>query len=113
MIPFSQFSEVELKVGTIMAAERVPDSEKLIKLAVDLGEKSGVGLPVFRQIVAGIGKAYEPEQLIGRQIAVVANLEPRVLMGLESQGMLLAASVDGAPVLLAPDAPVPPGTIIR
>ena len=113
MVPFSQFVGIKLKIGSILAAERIENSEKLVKLAVDLGEKDEAGIPVHRQIVAGVGKAYVPEQLIGRQIAVVANLEPRVLMGLESQGMLLAASVDGMPVLLAPDAPVPPGTTIR
>jgi methionine--tRNA ligase beta chain len=104
MINFEEFQKVELKVAKIISAERVEGSEKLLKLQVDLGEEK-------RQIIAGIGKAYEPENLIGREIAIVANLEPRVLMGLESQGMVLAASdSDGRPVLLSPNKEVAPGS---
>ena len=100
-----EFRKVELRVAKIVAAERVPDSEKLVKLQIDIGEP--------RQLVAGIGKAYTPEELVGREIVVVANLEPRKLMGLESQGMLLAAhGDDGIPFLLMPDKPVPPGSAI-
>lgn len=87
MINYDEFSKVELKVATILEAERVEGSEKLIKLQLELGEQK-------RQIVAGIGKNYEPEDLINKQIVIVANLEPRKLMGQESQGMLLAASAD-------------------
>ncbi len=87
MINYEEFSKVELKIATILEAERVEGSEKLIKLQLELGEEK-------RQIVAGIGKNYEPENLINKQIVIVANLEPRKLMGLESQGMLLAASSD-------------------
>jgi methionyl-tRNA synthetase len=107
LITIDKFFETELKVGTIQAAERVPKSEKLIKLAVDLGEEAP------RQIVAGIGLAYQPEELVGRQVAVVANLQPAKLMGIESQGMVLAASIDGKPVLLHPDQQVPAGTQVR
>jgi len=79
----------------------------LIKLALDLGSEK-------RQIVAGIGRVYKPEDLIGLEIAVVANLEPKTLMGIESNGMLLAASADnGEPVLLIPQKEVPPGAEIR
>ncbi|MDO8556980.1 MAG: methionine--tRNA ligase subunit beta [Candidatus Jorgensenbacteria bacterium] len=108
MISIDDFKKIELKTGVIKEAERVEGSDKLMKLLVDLGEENP------RQILAGIGKAYEPEKLIGRQIIVVANLEPRKLMGLESNGMLLAASDEnGAPVLLAPDVVVPPGSGIK
>jgi methionyl-tRNA synthetase len=107
LIAIDKFFETELKVGTIQAAERVPKSEKLIKLAVDLGEESP------RQIVAGIGLAYQPEDLVGKQVAVVANLQPAKLMGIESQGMVLAASIDGKPVLLHPDTLVPAGTKVK
>ncbi len=107
LIAIDKFFETELKVGTIQAAERVPKSDKLIKLSVDLGEETP------RQIVAGIGLAYQPEELVGRQIAVVANLQPAKLMGVDSQGMLLAASIDGKPVLLQPDKPVAPGTQVK
>jgi len=107
LITIDKFFETELKAGTILTAERVPKSEKLIKLSVDLGEETP------RQIVAGIGLAYQPEELVGRQVAVVANLQPAKLMGIESQGMVLAASIDGKPVLLHPGTPVPAGTQVR
>lgn len=95
-------------VGRIVSAEKVEGSEKLLKLRVDLGEAD---LPAGRQIVAGIGKVYESETLVGKEIVVVANLEPRKLMELESNGMLLAAN-DGGPVLLTTDREVPPGAPI-
>lgn len=106
MIDIDKFFETELKVATVTAAERVPKSSKLLRLEVDLGDER-------RQLVAGIAKVYEPETLIGRQVVVVANLQPATLMGVESQGMVLAASVDGAPVLVHPEKPVPPGTRVR
>ena len=105
MITIDDFKKVQLRVAKVMAAERVEGSEKLLKLQVDMGEEK-------RQIVAGIGLGYEPETLIGREIVVVANLEPRALMGIESQGMLLAAS-DDHPVLLMPEKEVAPGSVIR
>lgn len=105
MITIDDFKKVDLRVAKIIAAERVEGSEKLLKLQVDMGEEK-------RQIVAGIGFAYNPEALIGKEIIVVANLEPRLLMGIESQGMLLAAGNDH-PVLLRPDEDVPHGSVIR
>ena len=107
-IDISQFGAVELKVGNVLTCEAVPKSEKLLKLTVDLGE----GSP--RQVVAGIAKAYRPEELVGTQVVVVSNLKPAKLMGLESQGMILAATTpDGAPVLLRPLATVPPGAKVK
>ncbi len=106
MINFDEFKKVELKVGKIISAERVEGSEKLLKLAVDLNEEKP------RQVLAGIGKVYPPETLVGTEIAVVVNLEPRMLMGLESQGMLLASSDENGPVLLRPEKLVPPGVEI-
>jgi methionyl-tRNA synthetase len=106
-ISIDQFFQAELKVGTIAAAEPVPKSNKLLKLAVDIGESSP------RQLVAGIALAYKPEELVGKQVVVVANLQPAKLMGVESQGMVLAASLDGKPVLLHPDVPVPNGTRVK
>ncbi len=105
MISFSDFQKIELKVGRIVAAEKVEGSEKLVKLEVDLGEEK-------RQLVAGIGKFYQPQELINKEIIVVANLEPKKLMGVESQGMLLAATGEGFISLLQPDKEVPPGTKI-
>lgn len=103
MITFDDFSKVELKVGTILEAEEVEGSEKLIKCQVDLGEEKP------RQILAGVKQWYKAEDLVGKQVVVAGNLEPRMMMGLESQGMLLAA--DGTkPVFLKPSSKVVPGT---
>jgi len=106
-ISIDEFSRIHLVVGLIRMAERVPKSKKLIRMDVDLGEGS------TRQIVAGIGANYEPEALTGRRAVFVANLKPAVLMGVESRGMILAATVAGAPMLLGVDAEVPPGTPIK
>jgi methionine--tRNA ligase beta chain len=103
---FADFKSIDLRVGKILAAERVADSEKLIRLRVDLGGEE-------RQLVAGIGKVYEPESLVNKEIAVVANLEPKTLMGIESQGMLLAAhDANGEPVILTVEKEVQPGSKI-
>ncbi len=92
-IAIDDFSKVDLRVAQILVAERVPKADKLLRLEVDLGYEK-------RQILAGIAEYYEPEKLIGRKIVIVANLAPRKMRGLESNGMLLAASLeDGAPVL--------------
>ena len=106
MIALAQFKEVDLQIAKILSAERVESSDKLVRLRVSLGEEE-------RQIVAGIGKRYEPDELVGREIVIVANLEPRKLMGLESQGMLLAADSADGPVLLRPDSEVLPGSMIK
>ena len=107
MISIEQFFETELKVATVREAERVPETDKLMKLTVDLGEESP------RTLVAGIAQEYEPEGLVGRQIVVVANLKPAKLRGVLSEGMLLAASDEGRPILLAPDSAVPDGTRVK
>lgn len=108
MINYDHFAAMELRVATITTAERVEGSEKLLKLQLDLGEFG------IRQIIGGIGKAYEPEQLVNTQIIIVANLEPRSLIGLESNGMLLAARDElEKPVLLRPERPVPAGSKIN
>jgi len=106
-ITIDQFASVHLKVGMVVEAEQVPKSRKLIRLMVDLGE----GEP--RQLVAGIAGRYAPGDLVGRRVVVVANLKPARLMGVESRGMVLAATVDGEPFLLAPDGEVPPGSEVR
>ncbi len=97
---------MDLRTAKIIKAEPVEGSEKLLRLEISLGEEK-------RQLVAGIAKFYHPEDLVGKEIVVVANLEAKKLMGLESQGMLLAADLDGRPVLLKPESEVPPGTKIR
>jgi methionyl-tRNA synthetase len=106
-ISIDDFMKVELRVARVLAAERVPKSNKLLKLQVDVG--SG-----HRTIVAGIAEAYEPETLVGRTVVVVFNLKPAKLMGVESNGMVLAASPDGGkPVLIGFDAAPDPGTRVR
>ena len=102
-----EFMKVELRTAKVLDAEAVPKSKKLIKLRVDAGAEE-------RTIVAGIAEAYTPEQLIGRTIVIVANLKPAKLMGVESNGMVLAASVEGgAPSLLSVEGGIPPGTRVR
>jgi methionyl-tRNA synthetase len=101
-IPIDDFRKVELRVAEVLAGERVPKSKKLLKLTVKVGEE-------VRTIVAGIAEHYEPESLVGRKIVVVANLEPATLMGIESNGMVLAASNGGALALLSLDKDLPPG----
>jgi methionine--tRNA ligase beta chain len=108
MLSFDDFAKIELKVVKVITAERVEGSNKLLKLRVDLGE-----LGVTRQILAGIGKVYTPEELVGKQIVIVANLEPRMLMGLESNGMVLAANGEIGPVILIPEKIVESGASIQ
>lgn len=105
MINIDEFSKIEVKVGTIRSVERVPDSNKLLRLIVDFGEANP------RQIVSGIAKQVEnPEELVGKQFPFVTNLEPRMLMGLESNGMLFAVGEDDSFAFLIPHKEVPPGT---
>ena len=106
MISFEEFKKIDLRIARIIRAEKLEGSENLVKLEIDLGEEK-------RQILAGIQKYYQPEELMGKTIVVVANLEPRKMMGLESQGMLLAADVNGEPILLIPDKEVQPGAPIH
>lgn len=107
-IKYEDFAKVDLRVGKVISATQIEESEKLIKLSVDLGEENP------RQILAGIKKFYEAEDLIGKNIIVVANLEPRSLMGYESHGMLLAASDENeTPVVLTTEKDTPSGSKIR
>lgn len=102
MISIDDFRKLEMKIGRITAAESIAGSDKLLKLTVDLG-------PETRQIIAGIAKWYAPETLVGKQVPVLMNLEPRTFMGLESQGMIICVDVEGKPVLLHPDKEVTDG----
>jgi methionyl-tRNA synthetase len=105
-ISIDQFKEVSLCVADVRTAERVPKSKKLIKMTVFTGDEE-------RTIVAGIGTAYAPEDLVGRKVVIVANLQPAKLMGVESNGMVLAAEMNGLPSLLSVAADVPAGTKIK
>jgi methionyl-tRNA synthetase len=106
-ISIDDFMKIDLRVARVLAAERVPNSKKLMKLDIEIGGEA-------RTIVAGIAEAYEADALVGRHVAVVANLKPARLMGVESNGMILAASPDGGkPILVAFDQPPPSGTRVR
>lgn len=102
-----QFRQIELRVATVLAAEPHPRADRLLVLRIDLGGEQ-------RQLVAGIRAHYKPEDLIGRQIVVVANLAPATLRGVESQGMLLAASDGGGRLaIVTPERPVTAGATVR
>jgi len=106
LLSIEDFARIELKIGKVVSAERVEKSDKLIRLKVDIGEE--------RQVVAGIGKAYDPEYLVGKEIVIVANLKPAKLLGIESRGMLLAATDEnGKPSLLVVDREVKPGARVK
>ena len=106
-ITIDDFIKVELRTAKILSAERMPKSKKLLKLSVDAGEAAP------RTILAGIAESYEPEAIVGRLVVIVANLKPRDMMGLVSQGMVLAASTDGGPAMLINPEPAVPGTRVR
>jgi len=106
-ITIDDFGALDFRVATVVKAEAIPRAKKLIKLEVDMGE------PQLRTVVAGIAGSYEPETLIDKQVIVVANLKPAKLMGIRSQGMVLAASNDSGTIVLSLDKPMPPGTPVR
>jgi methionyl-tRNA synthetase len=106
IIDINEFAKLDLRIGKIENAERVEGSKKLIKLEVDVGDET-------RQLVAGIAEEYTPESLIGKLVPILANLKPVKLMGVESQGMILAVDVNGKPILLHPDREVPAGSRVR
>jgi methionyl-tRNA synthetase len=105
-VTIDEFFRTDLRIAEIVAAENVPKSNKLLRLTVKIGEET-------RQVVAGIAKAYTPEQMTGKKVVVVANLKAAKLMGLESRGMVLAASQDGVPTVIFVDPAVPSGTKVR
>ena len=104
-ITIDDFSKVDLRAGEIMSAERIEGATRLLKLTVDIGAE-------VRQVLAGIAEYYQPEDLVGMKVVVVANLKPRKMRGLESQGMVVAASVgeEGKPVLVTFNQDVPNGS---
>jgi methionyl-tRNA synthetase len=105
-ISIEDFAKVQMRVGQVLEAERIEGSRKLVKLKVDIGSE-------VRQVVAGIAEAYEPASLLNRKVVIVANLKPARLMGVESNGMVVAASVDGKPVLATFAEEVTNGALLR
>ena len=106
MITIEQFRGLELRVGTVKHAEPHPNADRLLVLRVDIGTEE-------RQVVAGIRAHYDPAALVGRQVVVVANLEPAKLRGVESQGMVLAAADGERVILVRPDDAVTAGAVVR
>ncbi|PCI27582.1 methionine--tRNA ligase subunit beta [Candidatus Wolfebacteria bacterium] len=108
MINYEDFAKLDIRVGKIISAEIMPDADRLLKLSVDIGEDEP------RTIVSGIREYFpEPEKLVGKNIPILTNLEPRTLRGVESQGMILAASDDDAFSLLEATTPLSPGAGIK
>jgi methionine--tRNA ligase beta chain len=106
MISFDDFQKLDIRIGTILEAERVEGADKLLKLKVDLGEEQ-------RTLVAGIAETYTPEEIVGKQIPILTNLEPKTLRGIESNGMILAVDTGGGVALLHPDKKINNGSKIR
>ena len=106
MINFEDFAKVELRIGTVLEAEEVPGSEKLIKQIVDFGELGK------KQVLSGIRQWYKPSQLVGKQFVYVTNLEPRKMMGMDSEGMILATDTE-KPYPIKPSKKVPAGSTLR
>lgn len=107
-ITIDQFKEADIRVGTVLVCEKVPDTDKLLRLEVDFGEEVGK-----RQIVSGIALYVTPEEMVGKQVLFVVNLEPRMLRGLESQGMLLAVGEGETFSFLVPTKNVVSGSQVR
>ena len=106
-IQYDDFAKLEIRIGTVIAAELIPETDKLIKCAIDFGEFGE------RTIVSGIAQWKKPEELVGKQLPYIVNLAPRMLRGVESQGMLLAASDEHGVALLHPERAVQNGTKLK
>lgn len=106
MISYDDFKKVEMKIGTVISAQRIPNTDKLINCTVDIGDEN------HRTIVSGIAEFYEPEELIGKQFPYVTNLEPRTICGVESRGMIIAISGEHGLSTMSPDKEVNPGSVI-
>ncbi len=115
MITYDDFKKVEIRAGKILSAEKIPDTDKLLKLSVDFAETDEQGNAKPRQIVSGISLYFpEPAMLVGKTCMFVTNLEPRMIKGFESNGMLFAVSTaEGAFSLLEPVGDIPPGTLAK
>lgn len=106
-VTYEYFGKLDIRIGTVLAAELIPDTDKLIKCTIDFGELGR------RTIVSGIALWKKPEELVGRQFPYIVNLAPRMLRGVESQGMLLACGDEGGVALIEPERSVIPGTRLR
>jgi len=105
-VTFKEFEKLSLKVGKIVSAEKIPGLTKIMKVEVDIGEKRA-------QAIAGGAQYYSPQDLLGRLVIVITNMEPRTIAGIKSEVMLLAADLNGKPIWLTIECDVPLGTIVR
>jgi len=105
-VSFEEFQKMDIRIAKIEKAERVEGTDKLVKLQVNMGNEK-------RQLVAGIAHQYEPKKLVGKQIPILANLEPKSFKGIESRGMILVAESDGKITLITPEKDVAPGAKVR
>ena len=106
-ISYNDFAKLDIRIGLVTAAERVPETDKLIKCTIDFGQLG------IRTIVSGIAEWKQPEELVGKRLPYIVNLAPRMLKGVESQGMLLAASDESGVALLSPERDIAPGTKLK
>lgn len=107
MITFDDFKKLDMRIGKIISAEKIPEADKLVKIIFDLGDEQ-------RQIMAGIAELVEDlSSLVGKEMPILINLEPRNFKGYESQGMIIAADIDGQPIFLHPEKEIPPGSIVK
>ena len=107
MITLDDFKKLDIKIGKVISAEKIPDSDKLIKFIFDIGGEQ-------RQIIAGMAEFFpDPTTLLGKEMPLLLNLEPKQFRGNASGGMIIAADVDGRPVFLRPEEEIPPGSIVR
>nr|MDO8134518.1 hypothetical protein [Candidatus Njordarchaeum guaymaensis] len=105
-VSFGEFGRLEMRIGKVKAAEKLPSSKKLIKLKVDIGSET-------REVVAGVAEFYGPQDLESKNLILVVNLEPKKIMGVQSQGMILAADVNGRPYVIFADPSIPAGARVR
>lgn len=112
-ISFEDFKKVEIRIGKVLSAEPVEKSEKLLRLQVDFGVGEEGQEPERRQILSGIAQFYQPDELVGMELPFITNLEPRMIMGIESQGMLLAGDSPDGIFLLRPNKEVSPGSRLK
>jgi methionine--tRNA ligase beta chain len=107
MITFDDFKKLEIKIGKVVSVEKVPDADKLLKFVFDVGFEQ-------RQIMAGMAEFFpDPSVLVGKEMPLLMNIEPRAFRGHDSHGMIMAADVDGHPILLHPEREIAPGSIVR
>ena len=105
-VSFKEFQKLDLRIGKILSCEKIPGAKKLLKCNIDIGTET-------RETIAGMAEFFSPDELVGKSVVVLTNLEPKKLMGFESRGMILAADLGGTPFLLTVEGDVPTGTKVR